>query len=398
MTDGESGEGAQAGEDPVELSTYVVAMRSSAGFFFGVNDLLPPMRFPTEIGLMELSFGTARTRFPGFRNPVRAGLWADARGQAPSMAAAVETYANFARGVVAVLSVAANAPVGDLTAYLAYDGTPGRPERECWLRFLPEEPLVPRRGRRLDATLVLKVIRAWMQHVDRGAEEVERWHRAFNQYHHALQTWEPGLEIPAMGHLWVGMEALTPIALNRLLERNGMTREQLAAEWQVAARDLNAEVRRRLLFNGDNSSYREAREARNGLQHGYRALWDVRTRAMEARDQTASYLRSAIIELVGLEPDVQSVLLSPPYNRPFYWSFTVQMSGRLIGDVDQFAGPDGAHPRIEWGIAPTELPADAEGDAGIGYAYNVVQGLAEGVSFTEEDVSILGPDADDQEG
>ena len=378
-------------------TTYVVVMRSTAGFYFGRDDALTPMRFPTEIGPMELTFGTSRTHLPGFGNPVRLGLWADARGQAPSLGSAIDTYANFARGVAAVLSVAANAPVGDLTADLAFDATPGRREREYWRRYLPDDPLIPRRGRRLSSGLALALITAWMRHTHGGASEVERWHRAFNQYHHALQSWEPGLEITALGHLWVGMEALTPIALDAHLEQEALTRDQLAKRWKVELSRLDAEARKRLLFREDDECYQQARKARNGLQHGFEALGDVRTRAMAARDRTATYLRNSLINLVGLEPEVRAALVCPPFDRPFYWSFVAELHGRLVADSDEVANPADVYPRVDWDLVPTELPPDADGDAGVEFAFWVNPQLADGVEFEVDGVSFLAPEDDGTE-
>jgi hypothetical protein len=146
-----------------ERGHYVVVMQAPAGFYFGRNDPLNTMQFPSLLGPVEITFGTARTRLDGFENPVRAGLWADARGNAPTLSEAVEVFANFTRGVAAVLSVAANAPVGRFTADLAFDNTPGRHEREYFRQSYLADPQVPSQGRRLDSTLALALFTGWMQ-------------------------------------------------------------------------------------------------------------------------------------------------------------------------------------------------------------------------------------------
>ena len=159
----------------------------------------------TEYDAVSQSAGTRRdhvwnmrTQMEGFTNPIRAGLWAEARGNAPTLSEAVEVFANFTRGVAAVLSVAANAPVGHFTADIAFDNTPGRHEREYFRRSFPADPQVPSQGRRLNSTLTLALFTGWMHKL---VKELERWHRAANAYHRALQEWEPGAEIPAMSHL-----------------------------------------------------------------------------------------------------------------------------------------------------------------------------------------------------
>jgi hypothetical protein len=137
------------------MNSYVIVMRASSGLYFGRDDPLPTMRFPSHIGPVEIAIDTLRVQLPGFTNSVRRGLVADVRGQSTSSQEAVEVYANFTRGVAAVLSVAANAPVGHFTADIVFANTPGKREREYYRRSLPADPAVPSPGRRLQAALAL---------------------------------------------------------------------------------------------------------------------------------------------------------------------------------------------------------------------------------------------------
>ena len=73
---------------------------------------------------LNLPVRTHRSSVPGFSNPRRSGLVAEARGNAPTLGRAIEVFANFTRGLTAVLSVAANAPVGHFTADIVFDEHP----------------------------------------------------------------------------------------------------------------------------------------------------------------------------------------------------------------------------------------------------------------------------------
>jgi hypothetical protein len=388
-------EGFEPATNPLSEQTanrYVVVMRAWSGFYFGNGDPLPTMRFGTELGPVEVAVRTHRSTVPGFTNPRRSGLVAEARGHAPSLQRAVEVFANFTRGLAAVLSVAANAPVGHFTADIVFEDTPGKREREYYRRSVPADPDVPSPGRRLDSALTLALIGGWMRI---GPEKrLERWNRAAAQYHHALQEWEPGAEIPATNRLWVGMEALTPIALEQHLASESLTRDQLLNRWGVGPEALNAEVRRRLLFQGDDDCYGTAQKARNEALHGHAPTWQVRERALETRNRTAAYLRTALIRSAGLGRGVEAVLLAPPYDRPFHWSVIQQMFGRIVSDGDEIARPEDLYPRIDWMLVPVELPPDAEGDAGIAFRPFVRPRLAKGASFRLDGVQLLLPVVD----
>jgi hypothetical protein len=364
-------------------------MRSPAGLYFGRDDPLPTMRFPSHIGPVEIAIDTFRVQLPGFTKPVRRGLVADVRGEATSSKDAVEAYANFTRGVAAVLSVAANAPVGHFTADIVFENTPGKREREYYRRSFPADPGVPSPGRRLEAGHALGLFTGWMRM--RPAKRLERWNRAAVQYQLALLEWEPGAEIPATNYLWVGMEALTPIALEQHLKSESITRDELLERWSIQLKDLDPEVRRRLLFQGDDECYSTAREVRNQALHGYEPTWKVREGALEARNATATYLREALIRSAGLKAEDEAALLDSPYDRPFHWTYLVQMYGRIISDDDNGARPEDLYPRVDWEPVEIELPPDAEGDAGVALSFNIVPHLADGASFEIDGVQVLLP-------
>jgi hypothetical protein len=187
------------------------------------------------------------------------------------------------------------------------------------------------------------------------------------------------------------MEALTPIALEQHLKSESITRDELLVKWSVEIKDLDPEVRRRLLFQGDDECYSTAREVRNQALHGYEPTWKVREGAVEVRNTTATYLREALIRSAGLKSEDETALLAPPYDHPFHWSYLIQMYGRIISDDENAARPEDLYPRVDWEPVEVELPPDSEGDAGIALMFNIVSHLPEGASFEIDGVQVLLP-------
>jgi hypothetical protein len=229
------------------------------------------------------------------------------------------------------------------------------------------------------------------------AKRLERWNRAAVQYQLALQEWEPGAEIPATNHLWIGLEALTPIALEQHLTSESISREELIATWSIRSKDLDSEVRRRLLFKGDDECYSTAREVRNQALHGFEPTWSVREGALEVRNRTATYVRSALVRSAGLNREDEAALLAPPCDRPFHWSYLIQMYGHIVSDDENAARPEDLYPRVDWEPVEMELPPDADGDAGIALSFNVFPHLADGASFELDGVQVLLPNTGDSD-
>lgn len=373
-------------------ATYVVVLRGPSGLHFGAPDgHFTLSRFPTGVGPVDLTFRTRRTQIPGFARPVRRGLVAEVRGSAPSLRDAIEVLANAARGVAVILALSANVPLGELTVELAYDSTQGRTERDFFQRFLPDEPLIPHPGRMVLAKEAGDVALAVAQHPDG-----DRIHRAIVHYAEALLRWEPGMEVLALASLWMGMESLTPVALRRELTSTGLTRDGRAQLWGVELKHLNAEVRRRLLFRLDTTTYRTAKNARDAFQHSFKAFATARADAIGVRNVTAEHLRAAILALADVDPATTAVLLASPFDRPIWWTREKYIFGRLIGTAEDLARPDQEYPVLRWASTPRELPADEYGDATFAFEESGAPWVAEGVRFELDRLELWGPQLDDR--
>jgi hypothetical protein len=307
----------------------------------------------TPVGNADFIF---RTRYAseGYEATVPREMWIDARGETDDelpLAEVIKAYANAAAGFLPMIALSTNVWVGDIAPKVAYDATPGLTERDHFQSFVREESRTLPPTRRMVNT---KATDAMLRAIASSAER-ERLQRAAGQYALALDHWVPGKETMALAHLFIGMEALTPVALRRELERTGLTQDGLAQSWGIEERrtalrrtKLAAEIRRRILFHGDEDTATKARKASDGLEHSFLDFAKVRELAEEVVATTGRYLREAIFEFSDLNESTRSVLSSAPFDRPLRSYYARYLWGQLVGEGDELAAPDQEYPILEW--------------------------------------------------
>jgi hypothetical protein len=239
--------------------------------------------------------------------------------------------------------------------------------------------------RRLSSDLVIRVLETLLKH-----EEVERLRRSLGQYYQALQNWEPGYEVLALAHLWMGMEAITPVALRRHMRTVGASRSDLANSWKVDERDLEAEVRRRLIMRGNTQTYASAKKASDGFEHGFLGFDEVRAESERARDETADCLRWSICEELQVRPEDVDILTSSPFQKPGHLRVTKYMRGKLVFEGDDLAAPDQAYPFLEWQTNYREVPNPDSDDIKFKMEETITPRLAEGVEFRPQRIEVWG--------
>lgn len=336
---------------------------------------------------------TIRTRFvdSGFPDPVPRGLWVDARGPAASLESAVNEFSNLANFLGSFFAFTTNAWVGEVQAEIAYNATPGLKRREYFQQALPEKSgtLQPARTGNAEATLAL--MRAVSSHPDS-----ELLQRAIVQYGLSLGHWRPGREVLAVAHLWIGMEALTPIIRYQACRQLQIPKPEWKDAWRAVVEAdeslKDSRIRKDILFQGDTQTYKDAAEAMNGYEHGYAAFTAVRKQAVAARDLTASYLRTTIIVLSGLDAQNAGLLVSPEFIEPFdAVPMSKYLRGTLISDTDELAAKTQAYPRLHWTTKLIALTRTKDGHYNTRFNERYVAELGEGVSFQAESFEIWGP-------
>jgi len=320
---------------------YTVALRGPSWVAIEKGDLLT-IESKCSFGPLVMDF---RTRYDeAYSTPVPRELLVDVRGNAPSIREAIEAFWNAARGAAAPLALTANAAVGELDFDVAYDATPDLAERDFFQNFVAFESGFPKRSRRIRSLYPASVYNAVEAHQD-----ADRIARAAEQYRHALLQWSRGRETFSMSHLWMGVEALTPAVLHRYYRCQNLTRDTLIEAWRIELKQLDSEVRRRLIFRMDDDAYKSAKTASDSFEHGFGDFQQILQKAASARNDTARYLRQAIFDLICLNEDSSRILLEEPFAKPLDPASPAHyFKGVLIGLPDKLAAEGQAHPRMIW--------------------------------------------------
>jgi hypothetical protein len=240
--------------------------------------------------------------------------------------------------------VANNGYVGDIYPKIAYAATPSSARRQFFQSFNREEKgTVPRPGRWVEAEATINFIAAVLQH-----PRSDRLFRAMGQYALALRHWRFGHETLAVAHLFIASENLTKIALDAELEAKGLDRSGLAEAWEVDDRALDAEVRRQLIFRGDDDTYAAAKNASDGFEHGFLDFDRVRLLSRDVRNATARYIRHTIVEHSGVDAVHRDTLMRPPRDTPLRSFLTRYLWGEFVGEAEDLAMPEFEYPHFEW--------------------------------------------------
>jgi len=379
-------------------SYFVVVLAAESAARFREDE--PPMivqDFPTSVGTVTLTF---RTRFAdeGHEAKVPREMWIDVRGEATcTLEEAVNAYSNAGLAFLPVIALTTNASIEDAQPKLAFDNTRGRTPREYVQSFVPERGGVLLPGRRVDVEATLTTILTLGAH-----PETNRLHRAAEQYRLALSHWTRGRESLALMHLYMGIETLMKSALRRECTSAGDSESELADAWGIQVegepapvwrRNLDAEVRRRVLFKGDGKTLAKARKASDGLEHGFLDFVSTRTLAEEARDQTAVYLREAIFDLAAIDADTRCRMLTHPYDKPLKSWLARYLRGRFHGETDDLAAPGQEYPIFKWKSGIKSLSRSATGGYKLEPSEALTAQFSEDVKFEQVSFEVWGPEA-----
>jgi hypothetical protein len=140
--------------------------------------------------------------------------------------------------------------------------------------------------------------------------------RALAQYLLALDNWFIGGESMSLAHLFIAAETLTPAVIRAECDERGITKEDLAREQNIDPatdekwrQELHAAIRRERVFRADAETHRKAKEASDGLEHGFMELIEIHDRARAVAETTFSYVRECIIDLLKMNDDDRKKLM-----------------------------------------------------------------------------------------
>lgn len=341
--------------------TYVVVLRARSSARF-----MPEEGFEVSFGDVPGSFGSVRFRVrtrwvdEGHEAPIPRELWIEGRGPAPSLDHAVANFGATGRVFSNLLSFTADTSVEVPEVHVAYDATPGVSEREFLEVFMPDERGHPREGRIARANELAAVFQGLQLSADNS-----RINRAIQQYALALHYWYFGGEWLALAHLYMAVETLTDAVIRYQCDKDGVDAETLASRQGIDTvnpeswkRKLQIWSRREIVFDGDNETYRKARYASTGIEHGFLELDEVNRNALFATEATFGYVRKAILRVLEISPTEFTEL----YERVprDVGSLRKMVRGYFVGDGADPAPPNEEYPRLEWISAVKTMQREGE--------------------------------------
>jgi hypothetical protein len=380
----------------VSVANFIVVLGADSDARFPEGgDTLRVTNFPTRVGRVDMSYLTRHSE-EGYESAVPREMWIDVRGEAEAeLPEVVQAYANAGAQLLPLIAVSANAWVGDAEPKIGFDATPRATERRHFTNFVPEEfGTLPRPGRNVDVAATVGLLKAVGGH-----PEEERLMRAMAQYALALGHWKMGHETLALAHLYMGIEALTPIALRREKNRSGLDDDALAERYGIDERrrgaratKLHALIRRQILFQGDDEAASKARQASDGFEHAFLDFAEVRGLAQAVRDRTARYLRGAIFDFCDLEEATRATLEAPPFDTPLRSFVTRYMWGTLLGEAEDMAAPDQAYPVLKWRSRLKEFRREPDGMYSVTPEETMTMSFNEALQYRRDRFEIWGPE------
>ena len=377
------------------MANFIAVLGADSDARFTEDRSLRINAFPTDLGPVDITYLTRHSE-EGHESPVPREMWIDVRGEAEAeLVDVVGAYANAGAQFIPMIAMCANAWVGDVEPKIAFDATADATKRRHFTNFVREESgTMPRPGRNVDPAATVSFISAVASH-----PQTERLRRAIQQYAMALGHWKMGHETMALAHLYIGMEALTPVAVRRERERLDVGDEGLAQAYGIAERrrgaratKLHSVVRREVLFRGDDEAASKAREASDGFEHGFLDFVKIRGLAQEVRDRTAQYLRAAIFDLADTDAEIRDTLNAPPFDVPLRSFLSRYMWGTLLGEATDMAAPDQAYPLITWGSRLKAFRREPDGLYSVTPEETMTMKFSDALQYRRDRYEVWGPE------
>lgn len=179
-----------------------------------------------------------------------------------------------------------------------------------------EMPGLPRNGRFLDKLSTIKLASAIWGHPDR-----ERLMVAAAHYREALRSWREGAKPLVLLHLYIAVEALTKTIIRHEMTTRPCNATELMIAFGVDPAEkssmyrLQNRVAEDLIFQKDVATFTAARNASNGIEHGYAGFQEIWKEEFDIHRRLAQYVRSAIFSILPLSEEFKNVLLGPNFAR-----------------------------------------------------------------------------------
>lgn len=343
-----------------------------------------------EFGQLQIEFRTHyEKKEQGVEIP--GDMWIEVRGDAPSLDIAIEAFGNAVSAILPIIALATNAFIDGTNVVLAFDITPGLSQREFLQSYIESERSLFE-VRYVNKAATVSVINTINSHL-----RADRLHRAINQYLVVMSHWKPGREILSLAHLYMGMEALTPLAVDYLCHNQGVTDDELKNLWNIQKdSDFRARVRKEVLFFNDSECYKLAREASDGFEHGYLSINKIHSNAIKVRNKIKEYLRTSILTLMNLDKTSLDFLLSPSFIQPIgFWPIERRLRVNLISSGKELSQAGYEYPWFEKRTTIDRTIVDENtGEYKVTFNEELIPHLGKGVLFQEVTLETWGQPSD----
>jgi hypothetical protein len=392
--------------------TYTVVLRCRESLIRIPHDRaiqIAPMR--SEYGDFELTLRQRTDTEPHISTPIPRELWIEVKGPAPSLEAAINLAAATSNDYVRQLAFGANAWHGLIQVHLAYGNPDGTDAREFFQNWIVDERGLPRVAREVDADLMYR-LHASIASVPEHSRS--RILRAVVQYTDALQHWKPGSELYALAHLYMGVEAVTPLVIEREIMSRGLkNRKELESALNGPPPDsralrvasyfyrkaggyipsrLEPWARRDVIFRGDKDTYCAAQRASNQFEHGLAHHAEIHALAVAAISKTAEYLRESVLDLLPLSSGDLEELKRRAYAKPMgAGGYDRWLLGRVTSSDGQFALPDQLHPYVRWELNLVDYTRMNDGGSQIRVNQKILPFFSPSASLTVDRIRFAGP-------
>lgn len=361
----------------------VIVLRTKSALRINENAELV-LNASSVIGPVQITY---RTRYVHTADRVKlpGDLWVEIRGEADKLDDALLPFANAGLVALPLLTLSANAAVGEADIELGFDDTAGLAERDYFQNYIEPESTVLHVGRSLNMEVTVALLNSLDKHPDS-----ERLSRGANQYRLALLSWRLGREAVCLAHLWMAVEAITKARVRVECRSQGVSNQyELAAKLGIDIRELDGVIRRDYLLDGDTECYEKAKKASDGFEHGFLPYDEIRELSTDVRQRMARYVRNAILEMAGLIPERLSVLTGHPFDKPLgYWPLAKYIRGKLIGSGNKLSAPGNAYPFIRWTPTIKSSRQKADGSIELECTETLTVELAEGIGYQQRNLEV----------
>ena len=369
--------------------SFTVVMRGPSAIVFSQNESLTMDLKDSPLGPLTATYAT-RWLKKDDEVVVPGQLCIEIKGTGNSLEEVLIKYANSALIPIPLLALATNAAVEDLEIELGFETTLNVAEREYFQSYVPQESGIVYLGRHINIATTVDLINA----VNNNPNQ-ERLMRATSQYLLALSSWKLGKESMSLAHLWMALEALTKAVISsEFVKRDCKTQADLADLLGVELKQLDATIRKKFILKDDEDCYKKAKEASDGLEHGFLGYDKIRDSAKDVRHRMAGYIRVAIIELSGASEQSIATLMAEPFDKPMgRWPIAKYLRGHLLGgNSESLALKGNAYPFMRWNPIIQSCAPSKDGKLNFQFTENMTVELGDGVSFRPQSFEAWQPD------